>query len=58
MNTTSTYSQRTFHHAVTKIRQLYFNGKSVAEITEIVELSEIIVEGIIERYIHAKQKTG
>lgn len=50
------YSNRTFHQAVDRIRQLYYDGKSVSEISESVSLSEIIVEGIIERYIHARQE--
>lgn len=54
--TNFTYSQRTFHQAVDRIRQLFYDGKSVQEISESVSLSEIIVEGIIERYIHARQE--
>lgn len=57
MSDSINYTQRTFQHAVTKIRQLYYNGNTVNEIGKIVGLSEIIVEGIIERYVHAKQET-
>ena len=52
----STYSQRTFKFAVDRIKQLYYAGKSNAEISNEVSLSEIIVEGILERYVHARQK--
>lgn len=52
----STYSQRTFKFAVDRIRQLYYDGKSNAEISNEVNLSEIIVEGILERYVHARQE--
>ena len=51
-----TYSQRTFHQAVDRIRQMYYDGKSVEEICVSVSLSEIVVNGIIERYIHARQE--
>jgi hypothetical protein len=35
---------------------LYYAGKSNAEISNEVSLSEIIVEGILERYVHARQE--
>jgi hypothetical protein len=50
------YSNRTFHQAVDRIKQLYYAGKSNAEISNEVSLSEIIVEGILERYVHARQE--
>jgi hypothetical protein len=50
------YSNRTFHQAVDRIKQLYYTGKSNAEISNEVSLSEIIVEGILERYVHARQE--
>ncbi len=53
---TSTYSQRTFKVAVDRIKQLYYAGKSNAEISNEVNLSEIIVDGILERYVHVRQE--
>lgn len=50
------YSNRTFNQAVDRIKQLYYAGKSNAEISNEVSLSEIIVEGILERYVHARQE--
>ncbi len=50
------YSNRTFHQAVDRIRQMYYDGKSINEICEAVFLSDIVVNGIIERYIHVRQE--
>jgi len=50
------YSNRTFYQAVDRIRQMYYDGKSIDEICVSVSLSEIVVNGIIERYIHARQE--
>jgi len=44
------YTRRMFDQAVEDIMQLYYRGKSIKEISEKVNLSEIIVEGVIERY--------
>jgi hypothetical protein len=50
------YSNRTFHQAVDRIRQMYYDGKSIEEICKAVYLSDTVVNGIIERYIHARQE--
>lgn len=44
------YTRRMFDLAVENIMQLYYRGKSVDEISREVNLSEIIVKGVIERY--------
>ncbi len=51
-----TYSQKLFNDAVEKVKQMYYSGSTVDEIVTATNMSVIIVEGIIERYVRSKYR--
>ncbi len=51
-----TYSQKLFFNAVDKVKQMHYNGSTVDEIAVATNMSIIIVEGIIERYVRSKYR--
>ena len=50
------YSQKLFNDAVEKVKTMYYNGSTVDEIVAATNMSVIIVEGIIERYVRSKYR--
>jgi len=50
------YSQRLYYEAVEKITNLYRQGEHPAIIAAKVELSEMVVNAIIERHLNNVQK--
>ena len=50
------YSQKLFNDAVEKVKTMYYNGSTVDEIVGATNMSVIIVEGIIERYVRSKYR--
>lgn len=48
------YSQKLFYDAVEKIKTMHYNGSTASEIAIATNMSLIIVEGIIERYVRPK----
>lgn len=49
------YSQKLFYDAVEKVRTMHYNGSTASDIAIATNMSLIIVEGIIERYVRAKE---
>ena len=50
------YSQKLFYDSVERIKQLYYSGKTADEISTSTNLSLLLVEGILERYINVREK--
>jgi len=49
------YSQKLFYDAVENVKLMYYNGSTADEIAVATKMSLIIVEGIIDRYVRAKE---
>lgn len=50
------YTQKMFHDAVEKVRDMHYNGSTAEEIAIATNMSLIIVEGIIENYVKSKPR--
>jgi hypothetical protein len=48
------YSQKMFYDAVEKVKQMFYNGSTTDEIAVETNMSLLIVEGIIDRYVRPK----